>query len=145
MSSGVIATDDCISSYKDLKLSRKYRYLVYRISDDAKQITIEKTASPSDHTSARAAYDAFVGELPKEDCRYAVFDYEYEKAPGEGMRSKIVFVAWSPDVAKVKSKMLYASSKDALRKKLEGIATEVQATEPGEIAYEAVLEKVKLF
>lgn len=145
MSSGVIATDDCISSYNDLKLFRKYRFILYRISDDAKSINIEKTVSPSEHKSARDAYEAFRQGLPIDDCRYAVFDYEYEKAPGEGIRSKIVFVAWSPDVAKVKSKMLYASSKDALRKKLEGIATEVQATEPGEITYEAVLDKVRLF
>lgn len=145
MSSGVLAADDCITTFNDLKLSRKYRYIVYRISDDAKTIAIEKTVTPIEHKSAREAYKAFREDLPSEDCRYAVFDYEYEKAPGEGMRSKIVFVAWSPEVAKVKSKMLYASSKDALRKKLEGIATEVQATEPGEITYEAVLEKVKLF
>lgn len=145
MSSGVIATDECISKYNELKLSRKYRFILYRISDDAKTINIEKTVTPSEHQSAREAYECFRSGLPQDDCRYAVFDYEYEKAPGEGIRSKIVFVAWSPDVAKVKSKMLYASSKDALRKKLEGIATEVQATESEEITYEAVLEKVKLF
>jgi len=38
--------------------------------------------------------------------------------------------------------MLYAASKDALRKTLVGISTEVQATDPSEISYEAVLEKV---
>lgn len=38
--------------------------------------------------------------------------------------------------------MLYASSKDALRKKLAGVATEIQATDPSEIAFDAVLERV---
>lgn len=48
----------------------------------------------------------------------------------------------APDTAKIKPKMLYASSKDALRKKLVGIATEIQATDLSEVAYEVVLEKV---
>lgn len=39
--------------------------------------------------------------------------------------------------------MLYASSKDAIRKKLVGIQTEVQATDASEVSFEAVLEKVK--
>ena len=33
--------------------------------------------------------------------------------------------------------MLYASSKDAIRRRLVGIAVEVQATDPDEIAYES--------
>jgi cofilin len=37
--------------------------------------------------------------------------------------------------------MLYTSSKADLRKKLVGIATEIQATDASEIDYEAVLEK----
>lgn len=39
--------------------------------------------------------------------------------------------------------MLYASSKDSLRKKLQGVGVEVQATDASEISYDAVLEKVK--
>lgn len=88
-------------------------------------------------------YDEFVAALPEDDCRYAIFDFNYEKSPGEGQRSKICFFSWSPDTSKVKQKMLYASSKDALRKKLVGVGVEVQATDMGEISYEAVLEKVK--
>ena len=38
--------------------------------------------------------------------------------------------------------MLYASSKDAIRKKLVGIGHEVQGTDFSEIDYESVLERV---
>jgi len=41
----------------------------------------------------------------------------------------------SPDEAKVKTKMLYASSKDAIRRSLVGIANEIQATDFSEVAY----------
>lgn len=47
----------------------------------------------------------------------------------------------SPDDAKIKNKMLYASSKDALRRALVGIAIEIQGTDASEVAYEALLDK----
>lgn len=55
----------------------------------------------------------------------------------------------SPDDAKVKQKMLFASSKDALRRTLIGIATEIQGTDFSEVAYEsgtsAPLSRIRLF
>lgn len=42
----------------------------------------------------------------------------------------------SPDESKIKTKMLYASSKDALRRSLVGIANEIQGTDHSEIAYD---------
>jgi len=39
--------------------------------------------------------------------------------------------------------MLYASSKDSLKKKLLGIATEIQATDMAEVSKEAVLDRVR--
>jgi cofilin len=38
--------------------------------------------------------------------------------------------------------MIYASSKDGLRKKLDGVYTEIQATDLSEVSHETVLEKV---
>jgi cofilin len=43
----------------------------------------------------------------------------------------------SPDDAKIKKKMVYAASRDALRRSLEGVALEIQATDYEEVAYEA--------
>lgn len=42
----------------------------------------------------------------------------------------------SPDDSKIKAKMLFASSKDALRRSLVGIATEIQGTDYSEVAHE---------
>jgi hypothetical protein len=43
----------------------------------------------------------------------------------------------APDDAKIKAKMVFASSKDALRRALVGIAVEIQGTDFSEVAYEA--------
>ena len=46
-----------------------------------------------------------------------------------------------PDTSGIKQKMLYASSKDGLKKKL-GITTEVQATDKDDVEYKEVYDKL---
>ena len=46
----------------------------------------------------------------------------------------------SPDNAKIKQKMVYTSSKDALKKKLVGLGKEIQANDHGDLAWEHVME-----
>ena len=43
-----------------------------------------------------------------------------------------------PDIAKVKPKMIFASSKDNLKKRLVGIACEVQGSDRGDIEFDEV-------
>ncbi len=71
-----------------MKLRKKYKYIVYRLSDDLSSIVIDKKMEKC------GSYDEFVAELPENDCRYAVFDFEYEKVKGEGLRNKILFFVW---------------------------------------------------
>ncbi|RIB09757.1 cofilin [Gigaspora rosea] len=138
-SSGVSASDECMEVFQDLKLKKKYKYILYKINDSK-----DRTEIVLDRAEEKASYEEFknvlVGEL-NVDPRYAVFDFDYEK-PGEGQRNKLVFFSWVPDNARVHTKMLYASSKDAIRKKLVGVGIEVQGTDPEEVDYSAVLEKV---
>ena len=44
----------------------------------------------------------------------------------------------SPDSSKVRSKMLYASSKDRFKRELDGIQVELQATDPSEMSIDIV-------
>ena len=57
-------------------------------------------------------------------------------------------VTWrirSPDDAKIKQKMLFASSKDALRRSLVGIAAEIQGTDYSEVAHESGTSRVSFY
>ena len=125
---------ECLEQFQSLKLGRKTKYIIYTLSPDNTEIVVSKTSDSSN-------YDDFLAELPPAECRYAIYDFEFQKGD-EGKRNKICFFTWSPDESKVKQKMLYASSKEALRKALVGIATEIQGTDLSEVSYEAVLEKV---
>ncbi|KAI8822049.1 uncharacterized protein EV422DRAFT_414700 [Fimicolochytrium jonesii] len=133
-SSGVGVQDTAVEAFQDLKLKKKYRFIIFKINDTNTEIGVEKTVETGD-------YDSFVGSLPPDQCRYCVYDFQYDTA-GEGTRNKILFYVWSPDTSKIKQKMLYAASKDALRKKLDGIYTEIQCTDLSEVSYETVLDKV---
>ncbi|KAL6616951.1 hypothetical protein LY90DRAFT_522171 [Neocallimastix californiae] len=132
--SGVGVKDECYTAYQDLKLGRKLKYIIYKISDNLKEVEVEKTGEGAD-------YDEFLSDLPQDNCRYAVYDFEYTNEEG-GKRSKIVFYTWSPDVARIKMKMIYAATKEAIKKKLDGIYVEIQCTDLAEASYETVLEKV---
>ena len=88
-------------------------------------------------------WDEFIALLPENECKYAVYDFTYEKAGGEGQRSKLCFIHWSPDTARIKSKMVSASSKETIKRALNGVGIEVQATDMSEVDYDTVLEKVQ--
>ena len=47
----------------------------------------------------------------------------------------------SPDTAKVKNKMVYASSKDTFRQQLDGVQIELQGTDMSEVDYKIIKEK----
>jgi cofilin len=84
--SGVSVDDKCLSAFQELKLKKTYKYIIYSLSQDKTQIVVEKTSKSTD-------YDDFLNDLPEDDCRWAVYDVQYEKEGG-GQRNKITFFAW---------------------------------------------------
>lgn len=99
----VSVSPECISAFNELKLGKDIKWIIYKISDDWKEIVVEET-------SKEANFDVFREKLlnakskdrkGKEGIggRYAVFDVEYDLESGEGSRSKITFISWTPDDA----------------------------------------------
>jgi len=131
-SSGVPVSAESINTFQNLKLKKTLKYILYNISKDLTEIVVDKTGD--------ASYEEFLGLLPEDECRWAIYDFHYEKPDG-GQRSKITFLSWSPDNAKIKQKMLFASSRDALKRSLTGVAIEIQGSDLSEVAHEIVLEK----
>ena len=81
-----------------------------------------------------------VEHLPADEPRYLVLDWEGVNKD-ECQVSKIFFVSWVPDTCKAKTKMLYASSKQALRNALDGVHLDHQATDYDEITPEEFNER----
>ncbi|GER50999.1 actin-depolymerizing factor family protein [Striga asiatica] len=127
--SGVAVQDDCKLRFLDLKAKRNYRYIIFKI--DGQRVVVEKLGQPS------LDYDDFAAALPADECRYAVYDFDFVTSEN-CQKSKIFFIAWSPDTSNVRMKMVYASSKDRFKRELDGIQVELQATEPSEMSFDII-------
>ena len=126
--SGMAVEDNCKLKFLELK-KRTHRFIIFRI--DGQQVVVEKLGNPQE------TYDDFTNSLPADECRYAVFDLDFTTNEN-CQKSKIFFIAWSPDSSRVRMKMVYASSKDRFKRSLDGIQVELQATDPSEMSFDIV-------
>ncbi|KAI3830074.1 hypothetical protein L1987_04207 [Smallanthus sonchifolius] len=124
--SGMAVHDECKLKFLELKAKRTFRYIIYKIEEKQKEVIVEKVGEPTQ------SHEDFAASLPADECRYAVFDYDFVTEEN-CQKSRIFFIAWSPDTAKVRTKMIYASSKDRFKRELDGIQVELQATDPTEM------------
>lgn len=138
MASGVKVQEGCAKYFNDLKMNKSYRWVVFKITDNLKEIEVECTGDPE--RTYDELVEVFKAAEEKRECRYAVYDADFEVK--DGHRKKIVFFTWSPDTATVKQKMLYSSSKDALKKQLIGINKEIQTCDHGDLCWSSVLENL---
>ncbi|KAI0555808.1 hypothetical protein F4679DRAFT_6174 [Xylaria curta] len=89
-SSRANVSQDCISAFNDLKLAKKYKYIIFKLSDDNREIVIEEASGDKDWENFReklikATSKTKSGAVCKGP-RYAVYDFEYSLASGEGSR-----------------------------------------------------------
>ena len=134
MATGIAVNEEVLEAFQEVKLGKKTRYAIFRINDDYTEVILEKKVVSGD-------WEGFTADLPKDDCRYAVYDFAFEVEGGT--RNKLLFIVWAPDTAKIKHKMLITGTKSEVRKKLVGIGLEVQATDASEIDEENVLDRCK--
>ncbi|OMP00449.1 Actin-binding, cofilin/tropomyosin type [Corchorus olitorius] len=123
--------DECMLKFLELKAKRNHRFIIYKIDEKKQEVIVEKLGNPDE------TYDDFTNSLPADECRFAVFDYHFT-TDENCQKTKIFFFAWAPDTARVRSKMLYASSKDKFKRQLDGIQVELQATDPSEMSLDIV-------
>ncbi|GIF09628.1 actin-binding ADF family protein [Actinoplanes siamensis] len=132
--SDVTVTQDCIARFQDLKLAKKYTYILYKLSEDKTQVVVDKASTSS-------KYEEFTSDLPDAECRFAVYDLPYEEDGAK--RNKITFVSWAPDEVDTKERKPYIVAKNALRKKLVGVMAEIQCEDLPGVSYDSVVEAVR--
>lgn len=85
--SGIAVSDECKLTFLELKARRNHRYIVFKIDDSVQQVMVDKIGSHGE------TYEDFTNSLPDNDCRYAVFDYDFT-TDENCHKSKIFFIAW---------------------------------------------------
>lgn len=78
-------SDECKLKFLELKAKRNYRFIVFKIENQA--VVVDKAGSPQE------TYDGFTASLPPDECRYAVFDFDFTTDENV-QKSKIFFIAW---------------------------------------------------
>ncbi|XP_021775536.1 actin-depolymerizing factor 5-like [Chenopodium quinoa] len=131
---GMRVTEECKNSFMEMKWKKVHRYIVFKIDEKSGGFTVDKVGS------AGEGYDDLAASLPDDDCRYAVFDFDFVTVDN-CRKSKIFFIAWAPSASRIRAKMLYATSKEGIRRALDGIHYEVQATEPSEMGFDIIKDR----
>jgi len=145
MASGVTVSQNAKTTYEEVKKDRRFRYIIYYIKDE-KVIEVESTGHRD------STYEDFLEELDKfkTECRYCVFDFpvpvEVEGSQDASSMSvnRLILMRWCPEAAKIKQKMLYSSSYEALKRALVGIYKYVQACEGEEASENAIKDAFKI-
>ncbi|CAN1267445.1 Actin-depolymerizing factor 7, partial [Linum perenne] len=83
--SGMAVHDDCKLKFLELKSKRNYRFIVFKIENQ--QVVVEKLGM------ANESYADFTASLPSNECRYAVYDFDFT-TDENCHKSKIFFIAW---------------------------------------------------
>ncbi|XP_071724673.1 actin-depolymerizing factor [Rutidosis leptorrhynchoides] len=133
-SSGMGVSDQSKSTFLELQRKKVHRYVIFKIDEKKKEVVVDKIGGPAEN------YQDFSSSLPENDCRYAVYDFDFVTSDN-CQKSKIFFIAWSPSTSRIRAKMLYATSKDRFRRALEGVHYQIQATDPTEMDIEVIRER----
>lgn len=84
---GMWVTEECKSSFMEMKWKKVHRYIVFKIDERSRLVTVDKVGGPGEN------YDDLAASLPNDDCRYAVFDFDFVTVDN-CRKSKIFFIAW---------------------------------------------------
>lgn len=138
LASGVSITDECLNKFNDLRMGKKFKFIIFKIADNKKEVVVEEASAEPDYevfrTKLDEARDAKGNPVP----RYAAYDVEYDLGGGEGKRSKIVFISWVPSDASTLWSMIYASTRENLKNALN-IPTSIHADDKSDIEWKTIL------
>jgi cofilin len=62
------------------------KYIIFTLNHTNTEIVTEKISDSSD-------YEEFLAALPEAECKWAVYDFEFQKEDG-GKRNKLCFFSW---------------------------------------------------
>ncbi|XP_043916827.1 cofilin-2-like [Protopterus annectens] len=143
MASGVSVADIVVQTFNDMKVrkaesvedaKKRKKGVMFCLNKEMTQIVIDEERQilcGDIGTTVKDPLMDFFKLLPLKDCRYCLFDLSYRTK--ESVKEDLIFVFWAPDQAPLKNKMVYAASKEALRKVFTGIKHEFQLAGPEDI------------
>ncbi|XP_060711337.1 cofilin-2-like [Hemiscyllium ocellatum] len=139
MASGVAISDEVVTTFHDMKvrkactqeeIKRRKKAVFLTLNEKNESIIVDTkrqiTVGDCLGGAVSDALETLVKMVPLKDCCYILYDAAFETK--ETKKEEIIFIHWAPDDAPINRKMIFASSKDALKKKLCGVKHEWQVS-----------------
>lgn len=146
-----IAIDEAVNTEYQLVNKNKQKFAVFKLNDARTQIVqdLPEGASTTMNLEVKPAetsiHDFFSeSRFPDNETRFAVYTYDItiEGGYGRSKRDKCLFISWCPGGAKIKDKMIFASTKASLKKYLGGFSKEIQAGSPADLSASSIIENL---
>ncbi|XP_067277270.1 non-muscle cofilin 1-like [Pseudorasbora parva] len=149
MASGVAISDEVIHYYDSIRVrlqgtseQERLKFVLMRVSADQKSIIVdqENCLRVKDVENTGDIFKTIISKLPSNECRYALYDCSYMNR--ESVKEDLVFIISAPEDAPMRNKMLYASSKSALKAKMPGLKFEWQINDHTDRDISSLVEKL---
>ncbi|XP_073689918.1 non-muscle cofilin 1-like [Garra rufa] len=148
MASGVAISDEVVDHYNSIRVrqagteaGQRLKLVVMCLSKDQKSIVVdEANCLKVKDVGNTDVLKKVLSKIPTDECRYGLYDCWY--ANKESVKEDLVFILSAPESASLKSKMVYASSKAALKAKMPGLKFEWQINEPADREASCLVEKL---
>jgi len=148
-STSIVISDEIRQKWSELKNDQTLIYLIFKIESGGKLALDAEGKAPDNETAAgkrqrittpddweefRQKLSSATDANGRKGARYALYDLRFENA-----NNKPIFISYVPDDAGIKTKMVYASSKESLKSQMgdEGFE-EIQANDDDDIEYESL-------
>eukprot|EP00731_Ephydatia_muelleri_P027838 Em0019g711a len=142
--SGIEVDPSVVSLFNDMKIRHSHKFAVFRI--EKKKTIVLDFAADADETTDREGdkkrFQEASALLKTAEPRYVLYDFRFTTKEGRLM-NKLAFIFWCPEDSKVGDKMLYAASKDAIKKSFTGLSSEFQANDRGDFDYTTYADEVE--
>ncbi|RMX43856.1 hypothetical protein pdam_00017849 [Pocillopora damicornis] len=143
MSSGVEVDQAVMDAYNDIKLKKRHAYVVMMIKDK-KKIVVETLGDKLPQNCSESRNEDIFNSMKKSfgnEPRYILFDFCFTR-PNHSTAQKLALISWCNDDVAIGKKMIYASSKDALKKSFTGLNIEFQCTDPTEFQHAELVKEM---
>ncbi|OKL59648.1 hypothetical protein UA08_05134 [Talaromyces atroroseus] len=134
--------NECITAFNELvytKGAKKPTFVIYKISEDKSSVIVEDSSSDKNYEAFLHKLTSSVDHEGNRAPRYAVYDVEYN-LKDDGRRATIVFISWMPEETSTRFRMLYAATKEQLRRALD-VKVSIHADDLRDIEWKVVLRE----
>jgi hypothetical protein len=131
-----------------MRLRRKHKYVVFALKQtgvaSGKAVwdwEVKEKVPPSAADDNMSAWKALSASLPKDEGRFALFDWTAKASDGRNVQ-KLILVKFCPDTANVGVKMMMGATHESLKRSLAGLSRDIQAADASDMAYDQVEKMV---